>query len=40
MYLVRVHLHVDSTDDLGAVLSGDVQVFDLEQSQVRNSLSL
>ena len=40
VHLVRIHFEVDSTDDLGAVLSGDVQVLDLEQSQVRNSLSL
>jgi hypothetical protein len=40
VHLVRVHLKVDSADDFCAVFGGDMQVFDVEQSQVRNSLSV
>jgi hypothetical protein len=34
VYLVGGHAEVDTADDLCAVLGGDVQIPDLEQSQV------
>ena len=33
VHLVRVHGEVEPADDLGPVLGGDVQIFDLEQRQ-------
>jgi hypothetical protein len=34
MHLARRNGQVDAADDLGPVLGGDVQIFDLQKSQV------